>query len=84
MKPYLIIIILFTGQLLFSQERAIEGQSPLGRLSIRYQPPSVTMTANLQDGNGNQALDAEELKEGWTLACQAIALTSNVHLRFPD
>ena len=32
----------------------------------------------------NEALDADELKEGWTLACQAIALTSNVHLRFPD
>ncbi len=32
----------------------------------------------------NEALDADELKEGWTLACQAIALSSNVHLRFPD
>ncbi|MEK0363853.1 ferredoxin--NADP reductase [Pseudomonas sp. CBC3] len=32
----------------------------------------------------NDALDADELKEGWTLACQAIALSSNVHLRFPD
>lgn len=32
----------------------------------------------------NEALDAEELREGWRLACQAIALTSNVHLRFPD
>ncbi|SDP23920.1 ferredoxin--NADP reductase [Pseudomonas jinjuensis] len=32
----------------------------------------------------NDALDAEELREGWTLACQAVATSAKVHLRFPD
>lgn len=32
----------------------------------------------------NDALDAEELEEGWTLACQAVATSDRVHLRFPD
>jgi 3-ketosteroid 9alpha-monooxygenase subunit B len=32
----------------------------------------------------NAALDAEELAEGWILACQAIAATDKVRLKFPD
>ena len=32
----------------------------------------------------NEALDAEELSEGWTLACQAVATSEAVHLKFPD
>ncbi len=32
----------------------------------------------------NDALDNDELAEGWTLACQAVATTGKVHLKFPD
>lgn len=32
----------------------------------------------------NDALDGDELEEGWTLACQAVATTDKVHLKFPD
>ncbi|BDX20170.1 putative oxidoreductase [Halopseudomonas aestusnigri] len=32
----------------------------------------------------NDALDEQELSEGWTLACQAVATSDKVHLRFPD
>lgn len=32
----------------------------------------------------NEALDSEELSEGWTLACQAVATSENVYLKFPD
>lgn len=32
----------------------------------------------------NDALDKDELAEGWTLACQAVATTGKVHLKFPD
>jgi len=60
MKIIFQTLMLLCVALLFAQERAMEGQSLPGRLSIRYQPPAVTLRANLQDGNGNQALDAEE------------------------
>lgn len=32
----------------------------------------------------NDALDNDELAEGWTLACQAVATSGKVHLKFPD
>lgn len=32
----------------------------------------------------NDALDQQELNEGWTLACQAVATSDRVHLRFPE
>ena len=32
----------------------------------------------------NEALDQQELNEGWTLACQAVATSASVHLRFPE
>jgi len=32
----------------------------------------------------NQALDEQELDEGWILACQAVAQSDRVHVRFPD
>jgi len=32
----------------------------------------------------NQALDRQELDEGWILACQALAQSERVHVRFPD
>lgn len=32
----------------------------------------------------NEALDSEELSEGWTLACQAVATSEQVYLKFPD
>jgi 3-ketosteroid 9alpha-monooxygenase subunit B len=32
----------------------------------------------------NDALDQQELSEGWTLACQAVATSDKVHLRFPE
>lgn len=32
----------------------------------------------------NEALDAQELNEGWTLACQAVATSAHVRVRFPD
>jgi len=32
----------------------------------------------------NQALDQQELEEGWILACQAVAVSDHVHVRFPD
>ena len=32
----------------------------------------------------NEALDRDEREEGWTLACQAVATTEKVHLKFPD
>jgi 3-ketosteroid 9alpha-monooxygenase subunit B len=32
----------------------------------------------------NQVLNANDLKEHWILACQAIADTPNVKIRFPD
>jgi len=60
MKIYHLPILLLAPVSLLAQERAIEGQSLPGHLSIRYQPPSVTLQASLQDANGNQALDAEE------------------------
>jgi 3-ketosteroid 9alpha-monooxygenase subunit B len=32
----------------------------------------------------NEALDQQELNEGWTLACQAVATSAHVRVRFPD
>jgi len=32
----------------------------------------------------NAALDAQELAEGWILACQAVAQSDQVHVRFPE
>ncbi|SFP52618.1 3-ketosteroid 9alpha-monooxygenase subunit B [Geopseudomonas sagittaria] len=32
----------------------------------------------------NEALDQQELDEGWTLACQAVATSAHVRVRFPD
>lgn len=32
----------------------------------------------------NEALDARDLARGWTLACQAVPLTPQVHLKFPE
>jgi len=34
--------------------------------------------------SANDALNQQELDEGWILACQAIARSHNVHVRFPE
>ncbi|AQZ96512.1 2Fe-2S iron-sulfur cluster-binding protein [Halopseudomonas phragmitis] len=43
-----------------------------------------TLVAGKVDLLHNDALDQQELSEGWTLACQAVATSDQVHLRFPD
>lgn len=47
----------------------------------------ATCMCTLVDGEvdllANEALDKDELDEGWTLACQAVATTESVHLKFP-
>lgn len=32
----------------------------------------------------NDALDADELAEGWILSCQAVPTSDNLHIRFPE
>jgi 3-ketosteroid 9alpha-monooxygenase subunit B len=32
----------------------------------------------------NQVLDKNDLKQGWILACQAIADSASVRVKFPD
>lgn len=48
----------------------------------------ATCMCTLVDGTvdllHNDALDQQELSEGWTLACQAVATSTKVHLRFPE
>ncbi len=43
-----------------------------------------TLVSGSVDLLHNDALDEQELSEGWTLACQAVATSDQVHLRFPD
>ena len=43
-----------------------------------------TLVDGTVDLLNNDALDQQELNEGWTLACQAVATSDRVHLRFPD
>jgi len=43
-----------------------------------------TLVSGEVDLLANDALDKDELAEGWTLACQAVATTDKVHLKFPD
>jgi 3-ketosteroid 9alpha-monooxygenase subunit B len=43
-----------------------------------------TLVSGEVDLLANDALDKNELAEGWTLACQAVATTNTVHLKFPD
>lgn len=43
-----------------------------------------TLVSGDVDLLANEALDGDELAEGWTLACQAVATSDKVHLKFPD
>lgn len=43
-----------------------------------------TLVSGSVDMLANEALDNDELAEGWTLACQAVATSDKVHLKFPD
>ena len=43
-----------------------------------------TLVSGEVDLLANDALDKDELAEGWTLACQAVATSGKVHLKFPD
>lgn len=43
-----------------------------------------TLVSGEVDLLANDSLDKDELAEGWTLACQAVATTNKVHLKFPD
>ncbi len=43
-----------------------------------------TLVSGSVDLLANEALDRDELAEGWTLACQAVATSDKVHLKFPD
>lgn len=43
-----------------------------------------TLVSGSVDMLVNDALDGDELADGWRLACQAVATTDKVHLKFPD
>jgi len=43
-----------------------------------------TLVTGEVDLLANDALDQDELAEGWILACQAVATSDSVHVRFPD
>lgn len=72
------------GELLLAAMRRAGLQAPHSCLVGACASCMCTLVEGEIELLANDALDAEELKEGWTLACQAIALSANVHLRFPD
>ncbi|NBA97305.1 ferredoxin--NADP reductase [Pseudomonas sp. R5(2019)] len=72
------------GELLLSAMRRDGLQPPHSCLVGSCATCMCTLVSGEVELLANQALDAQELREGWTLACQAVASSSHVHLRFPD
>lgn len=72
------------GEVLLAAMRR-EGMSPPHSCLVGS---CATCMCTLVDGEvdllANEALDDDELEEGWRLACQAVATTDKVHLKFPD
>lgn len=73
-----------TGEVLLAAMRR-EGMSPPHSCLVGS---CATCMCTLVEGEvdllANDALDDSELGEGWRLACQAVATSDKVHLKFPE
>lgn len=72
------------GELLLTAMRREGLQPPHSCLVGSCASCMCTLVSGEVDLLHNDALDEQELNEGWTLACQAVATSDKVHLRFPD
>ncbi len=72
------------GELLLAAMRREGLQPPHSCLVGSCASCMCTLVDGTVDLLNNDALDQQELNEGWTLACQAVATSDRVHLRFPD
>ena len=72
------------GELLLAAMRREGLQPPHSCLVGSCASCMCTLVEGTVDLMNNDALDQQELNEGWTLACQAVATSDRVHLRFPD
>ena len=72
------------GELLLAAMRREGIQAPHSCLVGSCASCMCTLVDGSVDLLNNDALDQQEVNEGWTLACQAVATSDRVHLRFPD
>ncbi|MCL5041295.1 MAG: ferredoxin--NADP reductase [Gammaproteobacteria bacterium] len=71
------------GELLLAAMRREGIEAPHSCLVGSCASCMCTLVSGDVDLLHNDALDQQELSEGWTLACQAVATSDHVHLRFP-
>lgn len=71
------------GELLLAAMRRKGIEAPHSCLVGSCASCMCTLVSGDVDLLHNDALDQQELSEGWTLACQAVATSEKVHLRFP-
>lgn len=72
------------GEILLAAMQRVNMQPPHSCLVGSCASCMCSLVSGEVDLLHNDALDAQELSEGWTLACQAVATSAKVHLRFPD